>query len=362
MILKAKREFRARDFARKAPTELNEVIYEFTGERLNTENFEDDFYENYENFPNDLKEYFEFINDVSGEKGMPFLINTAKQLDIPYEELTPTELAIQIFRKDKKIFFEILLWYNINNMDTFRDFKGNKPSEPQNKNIETFKNKLIEFFKAQSRGNQINIDVYTKPNKIAYIIDYGDYLKKVNIFDEKETFKSVKQRQAKSITILYYPNLAKFQIKCSDHLTLNTVRDLFAEILIGDKDFFSNSDKIEFYDLNKLVSMREEDFSTSQVDDISEVNITNIEACLTEDEEGGIIVKHPKKLMQALEDKGLYLEQLKILRVNISFKFKTGRGNKRTIILKSPNISNLKDSPRDEVIKKYLKNWEILNV
>ncbi|MGI5865623.1 MAG: hypothetical protein ACOX6T_26675, partial [Myxococcales bacterium] len=61
-----------------------------------------------------------------------------------------------------------------------------------------------------------------------------------------------------------------------------------------------------------------------------------------------------------LEEHGLNLSNDEIHGVRLQFRFEgKGRQRYRTVSLFNPNSSNLNDTERDRVIRRYLKEWGI---
>lgn len=363
MILKTSKAFKPKTFARKAGFNAVQVLLEnFELEKISQESLEDDFEQRYENCPNGFKEYFHLINDVACDRATPELIKYAKELDIHYKELNIFELACFIFQKNQKIIFEIFNWLNIDSIDNFKEYDGNNQKEAQQKNIDLLKTDLAEFFAEQGKGNQVLIDVYNKANKTAYIINHGNYLKNEYIAnDEKMDFEIVSQRKANSITLVYLPKLARLRVKCKDFKTLNFIRDKFAEHLLEDKHFFDDAENKQYFDLEKLLSMRKEDFTTPLQYEIKDVDFTKIEGNLYESETLKDCLSSKVGLLNELgEEFESRIAHLIPKRIHLQFKFESGKGNKRTIQFAQPNSNNLNSSTKDSIIEKCLKQWEII--
>jgi len=363
LILKTSKAFNAKTFARKTGyNAIQSLLNEFNLENIVENSFEDEFSQRYEICPEELKAYFNLINDVACEKARPQLIAYAKEFDIQHQELNVFELACFIFLKNKNMILNIFNWLNIDSIDNFREFDGLEPKEPNEKNLNIFKQELSEFFSEQGKGNQVEVDIYPKANKIAYIVNHGSYIKNEHIAnDEKMTFETVKQRKAKAIFLVYLPKLARLRIKCNDFNTSNFLKNKFAEHLLEDKTFFDNADNIQYFDLEKLLSMKKEDFIANPEYGIKNVDFTRIEGTLYEDETLKGSLSSRKGLLETLNcDFDNRIKNLIPTRIHIQFKFEDGKNNKRTVQFAKPNFSNLNESKKDLIIEKCLKEWEVL--
>lgn len=363
MILKTSKAFKPKTFARKAGYNAIQTVLEVLDlEEISQESLEDDFVKRYDSCPNELKEDFHLINDVACDKARPELIKYAKELDIYYQDLNIFELACFIFQKKREYILNVFNWLNIDSIDNFREFDGSHQKEASLKNIDLFKADLAAFFAEQGKGNQVQIDIYNKANKTAYILNHGNYLKNEYIAnDERKDFEIVSQRKAKTIALVYLPKLARLRIKCKDFKTIDFIKNKFAEHLLEDTQFFDNAENKQYFDLEKLLSMRKEDFATYPEYEIKDVDFTRIEGDLYEDEtlksslasRNGLL----KKLGDEFENR---IANLIPKRIHLQFKFESGKGQSRTIQFAKPNMSNLNGSTKDSIIEKCLKQWEII--
>ncbi len=365
MILKTSKAFKPKNFARRTGTKTLQLIFDNFGldKIINLEHFEDEFCERYEKCPDEIKNYFNLINDVACEKARPDLIKYANSLDIQHSELDTFELACLVFIKNDKAIYDIFQWLNIDNIDNFKEFDGNAQKEPIENKLEEFKQALSAFFSTEGMGKQVEIDVYRKPNKIAYIINYGGYIKNEYIAnDESKKFETVKQRKANAITLVYIPKLARLRIKCKSFKVIQEIKANFAKILLDDKTFFDNAENKKYFDLEKLLTMRKEDFATSLKYGIKDIDFVRIEGRLYDDETLDSALKSRKGLLNVLgvDEFENRIKNLTPRRIHIQFKFEEGRGNKRTIQFAEPNSSNLNTSAKDAIIEECLKKWEII--
>lgn len=358
MILKTNKAFKPKTFARKAGFKALQIFIN----DLPVENFEDNFAQRYESCPSELKEHFHLINDVACDKARPELIKYTKEFDIQHQELNTFELVCFVFQKNKQLIFDIFSWLNIDSIDNFREFDGSHQKEANHKNISSFNAELAKFFSEQGKGNQVEIDIYNKQNKTAYIINHGNYIKNEYIAnDEKMSFEIISQRKANSITLVYLPKLARLRIKCKDFKTINFIRDKFAEHMLEDKTFFDNYENKQYFDLEKLVSMTKDDFVTNPEFEIKDVDFTRIEGNLYEDETLKSCLASRSGLLNKLGDEfENRIANLIPMRIHLQFKFESGKGQSRTIQFAEPNISNLNESTKDLIIEKCLKQWEII--
>jgi len=363
MILKTSKQFKPKTFARKTGHNgLQALMNVFTLNPLSKESFEDEFCERYNSCPEALRQNFHLINDVSCDKARHLLMKYADELDIYHKELNNFELACFIFQRNQRMIIEIFQWLNIDSTDNFKEFDGIEPKEPNENNLDLFKEDLSTFFSEQGKGNQIEIDIYKKSNKIAYIINHGSHIKNEYIAnDEKNSFEIIKQRKANAIILVYLPKLARLRMKVKDFKVMNFIKDKFAEHLLQDENFFEGADKKQYFDLERLLEMKKSDFITNPEYGIADVDFTRIEGNLYEDEKIKNCLASREGLLNKLGDKfDSKIEYLMPKRIHLQFKFEQGNGQARTIQFAQPNISNLNESSKDLIIEKCLKSWEVI--
>ena len=357
---RASRLFKEAEFFRGTSLEvLQGFLNNHNLAELGKENTQEDFCSKYKDYPDIVKDNLSYINDLANDRGMSYLVEVCAKYNIDFQNLIPNDLAIKVFIENREAFFEAFNWLNIDLYDKFIDFQGKEQKEPTHVNLEIFKKELGEHLTTLAKGNKIHIERYDKDNKIAYVINYGDYLKPLDIF-ENDNFVTRKIRQAKIITLIYYPKLAKLRINCPTAKLQDTVIELYSKHILENEEFFKNSEDVKFFDLSRIATMKDEDYTLNPSDGIEKIEITNIKAYLSSNEKAHISITSPKNLMEIIEASKLDLNYIKIFSVKIRFKFaNSGRNNRRTIEITEPNISNLNESPKDNLIKKYLKNWEI---
>ena len=160
-----------------------------------------------------------------------------------------------------------------------------------------------------------------------------------------------------------------------NHPTLNAkrfetadkkLRDLFAQVLLNDKDYFEDTSKTPKYCFDPL---RDEDFDfpTRGADKIDSVSVVRVVARSAHSDVKRVIMELKPGLSivglgMVVEEHGLDLTTDVIDGVRLQFTFEgKGRSKYRTVSLFNPNSCNLNDTERDRVIRRCLKDWGILD-
>jgi len=140
------------------------------------------------------------------------------------------------------------------------------------------------------------------------------------------------------------------------------LRRLFAEVVIGDRDYFEDGQTPKFC----FEPLRDPGFAfpTRGIDNIEQVAIVRLVARPAHRDVPRVTVdiKPSAKgdIRPVLEKHGVDLAVDEIHAIRLQFRFDaTGRARYRTVSLTQPNYSNLTDTERDRVIRRYLMEWGI---
>ncbi|MBM4377770.1 MAG: hypothetical protein FJ086_00455, partial [Deltaproteobacteria bacterium] len=142
------------------------------------------------------------------------------------------------------------------------------------------------------------------------------------------------------------------------------LRDLFAEVLVGDRDYFEDASKSPKFSFAPLRSPTFR-FATDPRDRIEAVSLVKVVARPGHpsarrsalDLVPGLSIA---EVHEALEAHGINAGDDAIEGVHLRFVFEGGgRSRTRTISLFNPNSTNLRDTARDRLIRGYLRAWGI---
>lgn len=326
----------------------------------------DDIDDSYRALPNDVRikieADLETLNDLASQRGMPCMIDVSRQWKIDCRDITAHDLAMVLFLDHREALDIAHSWWTIDHFQGYSDFRGRQPV-----NIATpdagrarFKAAFSEFMNSLEKGININIDVYKDTNKIAYVACHEDYVKSVERF-HKHKLKVVKDRPVFYATMVYYPHLGKLKVKGTKNDLIEFARDAFAEHILGEKTFFQHPDMRLIYDLDRF--KQPWIFETDPADGIEWVHVTGIQFHPTKGIKDTIEVKSQTNLEGRLRDMNIDLSVAEITSVSLCLKFPgKGRSGSRTVNLSMPNRNNLGDSKNDQLIERYLVEWEIANM
>ncbi len=304
----------------------------------------------------------ENLNDLASQRGMPCLVDAAGRWGIDCTDMTPHDLAMTLLLECRDAFDAAHDWWTIDHFQGYTDFRGRSPldiddPEAGRPQIEAA---FSEYLGSQQRGVNVQLDIYRDTNKIAYVVCHEDYVKPIERFREHRLVVE-KDRPVFYATMVYYPRLGKLKVKAAKGELAEFSRDAFAEHALGRKDFFHHQDVRLIYDFERF--KRPWRFETDPADGIEWVRVVGIRFRPEPHSKDTVEVKSYTDLVRRLRDMNIDLAAVKIERVSMCFKFPgKGRSGSRTVNLSMPNHNNLGDSKNDQVIERYLVEWEIANM
>ncbi len=301
------------------------------------------------------------INDMATEEGQDALIQVCQEQNITefdYTNMTPHDLATMVFHKNMWGFLSAENLCNVDSINKFSDYKGEKAIQPDYAALDFMKAELSGYFSAQGRGGVVEIEKYASSDRITHFIKYGDKIKDFSVL-ESNGFKNRKLRLSKEATIIYYPSRKSLRIHASSENLKGFLVKSFARYILKDEDYFANHEKAVYYDLKKVYLLNE--FAKRfNPDEIENVSLRELTVKHTSENRSKITFSGLDVLLQIAETRA-DLNSYMPVKVKISFTLKGyGRQNRRTIEISIPNTSNLNDTPRDHLIMKYLMEWGIV--
>ena len=166
------------------------------------------------------------------------------KVDFNYPEMTAEDIAVRLFFNYNNAFKDAYNLYHIDEIEFFKEYKGESAKDPNNNNSDPMLIELEEFFKELGKGKKATAEIYTYPDKFTYIIKYGDYKKNFDILEDL-TFKKVQQRLAKQIIIIYNHDEGRLKVHASNNTIKEQAVNLFAKHILEDEEFFKNAENGE---------------------------------------------------------------------------------------------------------------------
>lgn len=300
------------------------------------------------------------INDLATDEGQEILIKICQQFNldsIDYMNITPIDLSSMVFITDSQAFISAENLNNIDSVDKFSDYKGDKKTTPNHSSIKFMEKELEKYFISKGKGNVVEIEPYNFTNRIVYFVKYGERIKDVSIL-EADKFQNRKLRLSREIILVFYPDRKLLRVKAPTKALKNLLVNNFARHILKDENYFINSGSAIYYNLKKVFELNSFE-QTLNPDEVESVALKELTLKHTSEDKSKITFTDINVLRQ-LEETESRIELYKPIKVKIQFKLKDfGKLNSRTIEIATPNISNLNDTERDDLIMSYLAKWGI---
>lgn len=314
------------------------------------------------------------VNDMCGPHARPYLDELARQV---WSEdhaqrvedsraWSAQDLAVRLFVADEQKFAEANQTYAIDLMEHLREFSGRYPmalkTTPETK--ARMKEAMRSHFRETAFGARCQIEDFANEEKFALFVYHEDEVAPFDRFNDAGLVEPDWQRPVVRLAAVFQFETSTLLVKAPRVAEREKLRDLFAEIFIGDLDYFEPLSARPKFCFDPL---RAEDFgfSTRGFDQIEEVSIVRVVAKpahrdvkrVTVELKPGFTGVGVRPLLAA---HGVDLTNDEIHGVRLWFRFAgKGRQKYRTVSLFNPNSSNLNDTARDRVIRRYLKEWGI---
>jgi len=311
------------------------------------------------------------VNDLCSTHARAYLDELAQALwdDARRKESldwSAQDLAVRLFVSAPAQFASCHQRYMVDMMDHLTEYRGKRPVKIQAS--ARAKKAMAEAMKAHFRehagGARCHVEDFEAPDKFALFIYHEDEVTTIQRFDDENQLVPDWQRPIVQVAAIFYPEHCTLLVKAPKKPDREMLRDTFAKIFVQDPDFFEDVSAVPKFDFTSL-SREDLSFSTKPADKILAVSVVKLVLKATHQDVKRLIFEFvPGLTMEGvsarLQERGISLAAAAIDAVQLRFTFEgTGRGKDRTASLYLPNRSNLNDTPRDRLIRRYLKEWRI---
>ena len=304
--------------------------------------------------------YLDILARASWGNGDAHLIEESKDWSI-------YDLAMRLHIAAPADLLRIHQGYAVDMMEHFKEYRGKHPvtlkATPAAKAL--MRQQMIEHFREHAGGAQCQVEDYEGKDKFAIFIYHENEMSPVEQFDDTGAVVPVWQRPVARIAAVFYPDTCTLLIKAPRLPEREKLRDLFAAIFVGEKDYFEDLTKTPKFNFAPLARV-DFDFPTHPADGIEGVCVTRVSLRTGSADVKRLSVDLARNLTlfgvrQALGQHGLIIDGDLVDGVRMQFEFTKGKGRARfrTVSVHNPNSSNLRDTRRDRIIRRYLKEWGI---
>jgi hypothetical protein len=314
------------------------------------------------------------VNDMCSPHARPYLDILAgtvwgagdERIELS-KDWSVNDLAMRLFIDAPTALLDAHQSYAVDMMEHFREYRG-RYAHTVTTNAEA-KQRMAEAMQTHFRqyvgGARCQVEDFAGTDKFAIFIFHEDALSPVDTFNDQGIVVPVWQRSVVRIAAVYYPETCTLLVKAPRKPEREKLRDLFAEIFVGDAEFFEDLNRNPKYSFLPLENSRFQ-FPTHPADGIEEVCVTRVVIRPVHSDVNRLSIDlvpklHLVEVHTVLADHGLTFDSNLIdgIRLQFTFTHGKGRGRFRTISLTNPNSTNLRDTVQDRVIRRYLKEWKI---
>ena len=376
------REWNPKTFFKKVSPEVTALFedrFEVDLRRDETLPFADRTYFAWKALPEAQREKLETmllpVNDLCSGHARPYLDQLAREVWLEAHSYLIDEcvdwsvydLAMRLFIDAPEALIKMHQGYAVDMMDHFKEYRGKHPVALKASDFAKtqMREAMIKHFRSQAGGAQCQVEDFEGEDKFAIFIYHENEMKPVDRFDDTGIVVPEWMRPVTRIAAVFYYDTNTLLVKAPRKPEREKLRDLFATIFVREKDYFEDLDKTPKFNFAPLT--REGFvFASNPSDGIEEVCITRVSMRSGDFDVKRVTVELKRGLnlfgvRRALEAHGLAFDGEMIDGVHLQFVFSygTGRARFRTVSLHNPNNTNLRDTPRDRVIRRYLKEWGI---
>lgn len=276
------------------------------------------------------------------------------------------DLALRLFIADEQRFGEVHQGYDVDTMEHLREYHGRYPKRPEPTQAAKLRMKtaMTEHFLKTAFGARCQVEDFANDEKFALFVLHEDEMTPLDRFNERGVVEPDWQRPVVRLAAIFDLDSSTLRVKAPRKEEREKLRELFAEIFIGDTDYFEDASRVPRFCFDPLRDPNF-DFPTRGVDRITEVSVTRLLARSGNSDVKRVRLELKAGLSQeglrlAASEHGVDMDTAAIDCVQLFFRFAgKGRSTQRSVTLTNPNTSTLTDTERDRVIQRYLREWGI---
>lgn len=313
------------------------------------------------------------VNDLCTSTARPYLDNLARcvwTLRAPglieeSRDWSVYDLALRLYLEAPADFDRCHQNYAVDMMEHFQEYRGRHPVvvHASAEAKAEMKAAMADHFRQNAGGSRCQVEDFEGEDKLALFIYHEDEVTPVEQFDEAGTLVPIWQRPVVRVAAVFYPETCTLLVKAPRRPERETLRDLFAEIFVGEEDYFEDASVNPKFSFGAL-ARRDFLFATSPVDGVDHVSVTRLVVQPSSVQTQRVTLDFRPGLPlvavhRALEHHGIDLDSDRVVGARLQFQFADGHGRARfrTVSLFNPNSTNLRDTFRDRIIRRYLKEW-----
>jgi hypothetical protein len=331
-----------------------------------------------ETFPAELLDALHKIMVLSNENGARLLHELAELAGltiIPPDEadskvITPRHLALRAYLEHRAVFDLTLDKFAFWAVKSPPEFSGSREGVESRHTDEVakeaFRAAAASYFAVRYLGRYCDVRWYPEEDQICVLVLHGKNAVTANV-EENGSERTLTYREIAQDTIRYHPASGRVWVSATAAAESKKLAELFAEHMIGDKDFFKGANADQIYTLAPIQQQGSAfHFNHAWDPDTNAILIKEIQIDEGEHEVEGKVRYSPwamtvrdsrnaiTRLVELAPD--VDFDDLRINYVKLEFRFESGgRENKVLVKVKPPNIASFRNHAFEKQILEHLE-------
>ncbi len=320
-----------------------------------------------ENYPPKMVEDLHRMCDLSDPTGFDILTRLYQEKGIEivprketgeYEAVSPQHLALLSYVKHPDIFedaHDMVYYFHITNPAEYAgiDEREVEVSDTKKQNLEAA---LANYFHDRYKGRYCRVKFFSDGGDICATISHGKHLT-TGTFLIKDKEQPLSYRDIKQGMLAYNPDTGRLKANASSIEEREKLAGLFAEHIIGDKDFFNHEKSQDIYTLEAFQKQWPEfKFNYKWDEEVTGVRITEIQLFSKSKKAWKFMLKDYDVLLALHEYRNVNLRTAAINYIKIRFDIMDGvKKTSRTVKLKPPSMAQFDRRKFENKIMEHLK-------
>jgi hypothetical protein len=294
-----------------------------------------------EETPKDLTDRLYLIHDMASDDGAEVLLHEADEHGITLEgsEITPADIAIQFFLKNKELFEKKHAEQFIHKPRSFEYFQVERSSipdfvPPDTEQIKALESDLSEWFLSKKRGGDCRVFFFPQDDGMWFMVRHGDLYKREGTMD-KDKSGSICFRPEKFDVLRYDPSAGEIAIHAASKKDKEVYRKTFGFRIFGDENYFPGAEK---YTLEPLRSAGSASLACDGFTEIEWVRLKEVQLAFG-GPKGERVTRSADDLFSLWDSNGTKIHpSARIVKANFFVKF-TDAKTPRTVTIRPSNIA-----------------------
>jgi hypothetical protein len=268
------------------------------------------------------------------------------------------DLALRLFLAAPVAFAQLHQGWMVDSLEHLKEYAGRYPLKPKPspRAKAELRDAMRSYLGQTAFGPKCHVEDFANDEKFAVFVFHEDELKPKDRFLEGESLEAVWDRDVVRLAAVFHYETNVLMVKAPRKQEREKLRDLFAECIMKDPLYFLDARVRPRF---SFAPLKDPSFAFPPLPGSRLVGV-GLQRLVIRPVGGDVrrLTFDFREPLEGLAEFGVDLRRDTIDGVNLRFAFEgTGRSRTRTVSLFNPNSSNLRDTPRDRIIRLHLKRW-----